>query len=236
MRAASSFQCSCLSNEWGSRFYLRRGPCLQGNMTFVSRRPVFSLYFCNQLNSTLAKIDDYFPRFNSTWTTSSEHQGGLDCVFRHSRWSSLVASKEFSSILIMTKNQTRSSSRYLRRLPVQSRELAARRRNLKYFKIHPSQPRSFENFGGGSVGCLKITEDKSSDSRVHILDVRLIKIIDVIPRRRAWNSRLNIITMPRRRARNSRLNIIAKPRRRARSPRLSRAWSLHPITLQWLNV
>ena len=29
-------------------------------------------------------------------------------------------------------------------------------------KIRPSQPRTFENFGGGSVGCLKITIDSLS--------------------------------------------------------------------------
>ena len=31
-------------------------------------------------------------------------------------------------------------------------------------KIRPSQPRTFENFGGGSVGCLKITIDSWSPS------------------------------------------------------------------------
>ena len=52
-----------------------------------------SLYFYNQFNSTLTKIvGDYF-WFNSSPTTSSEYRWGLGCVFGHSRWSSLVASK-----------------------------------------------------------------------------------------------------------------------------------------------
>jgi len=61
VRDESSLRCSLLSNEWESYFYFRRGPCLHGNMTFASTRPVFSLYFCNQFNSTLAKADDYSP-------------------------------------------------------------------------------------------------------------------------------------------------------------------------------
>ena len=35
--------------------------------------------------------------------------------------------------------------------------------NPKYSKIRHSQPWSFENFGGGFIGCLKIIRDKSSD-------------------------------------------------------------------------
>ena len=42
----------------------------------------------------------------------------------------------------------------------------------KYFEIRPSQPRNIENFGGGSVDCLKITEDKSSESRVQTPDTK----------------------------------------------------------------
>jgi len=38
--------------------------------------------------------------------------------------------------------------------------------NLKYFEIHPSQSRSIKNFEGGSVGCQKITKDKSSDANL----------------------------------------------------------------------
>jgi len=34
----------------------------------------------------------------------------------------------------------------------------------KCFETHPSQPRSFENFGGTFVGCLKITEDGALDA------------------------------------------------------------------------
>ena len=42
-------------------FYFRRGPHLQGNMTFASTWPVFSLCFCNQFNNTPEKADDYSP-------------------------------------------------------------------------------------------------------------------------------------------------------------------------------
>jgi len=59
--------------------------------------------------------------------------------------------------------QTRSSSGHLKRLLVQSWESKSTR-SSKHSKIRPSQLRSFKNFGGGSVGCLKITEDKSSDT------------------------------------------------------------------------
>jgi len=96
VRTASPLWCSRLSNEWKSHFYFRRGPRLLGNMTFASTRHVFSLYFSNKFNSTLAKIDDYFSLFNSTPTTSSEHRGGLDYVSRDSWWSSLVASKSLT--------------------------------------------------------------------------------------------------------------------------------------------
>jgi len=93
VRAASLLRCSRLANEWEPRFYFSRDPRLQYNMTFASTRPVFILSFRNQFNSILAKADDYFPWLDSTPTTSSEHRGGLHCVSRHSRWSSLVASK-----------------------------------------------------------------------------------------------------------------------------------------------
>ena len=88
-----STRCSRLSDKWELRFYFRWDPRLWGNMTFVFTRPVFSLYFYNQFNSTLKKADDYFSWFNSTPTISSEHWGGLDCVSRHSQRSFLVASK-----------------------------------------------------------------------------------------------------------------------------------------------
>ena len=96
VRAASPLWCSRLFNEWESRFYLRWSSCLQSKMTFVSIRPMFSLCFCNQFNSTLAKAVDDFSRFNCTPKTSSEHRWGPDCVSKHSWWSSLVASKSLT--------------------------------------------------------------------------------------------------------------------------------------------
>jgi len=96
VRAASPLRCSPLFNEWDSRFYFRRGLRLQGNMTFASTRLVFSLCFCNQFNSIWTKAVDDFSRFNSTPITSSEHRWGLDCVSKHSRRLSLVASKSLT--------------------------------------------------------------------------------------------------------------------------------------------
>ena len=77
----------------------------QGNTTFASIRYVFSLYFYNQFNSTLAKTIDNLPWFNSIPTTSSEYWWGLDCVSGHSRWSSLMTSKS------LTVHSWRSKSR-----------------------------------------------------------------------------------------------------------------------------
>ena len=56
--------------------------------------------------------------------------------------------------------------------------------NLVHSYSLPYQSRSFENFVGGSVDCLKITEDRSSDNRVHISDARMIKAIDAVSKRR----------------------------------------------------
>jgi len=89
--------------------------------------------------------------------------------------------------------------------------------------------------------------------RVHILDAKLIKTIDAVPRYEARNSHLSITTKPRRRleacvsahckakmqARSLHLSITAKPRRKAWSLRLStlamptrRAHSLHLVGLE----
>jgi len=73
--------------------------------------------------------------------------------------------KEFNSTLTKTKIQTRSSSRYLRRLPLQSWELAARRKTQSISKPFPVNRGVLKTLDGGFVDCLKITEDKSSDSR-----------------------------------------------------------------------
>jgi len=75
----------------------------------------------------------------------------------------------------------------------------------KYFETRPSQPRNIENFGGDSVGCLKITKDKSSKSRGQTPDAGLIIAITATPRREGRNPRLSIIAAPRREGRNLRL-------------------------------
>ena len=68
--------------------------------------------------------------------------------------------KQFNSTLTKTEIQIRSSSRHLKRLPVQI--------NMKFkvFRNLYQSTRSFENFGGGSVGCLKIIEDKASNANL----------------------------------------------------------------------
>jgi len=110
------------------------------------------------------------------------------------------------------------------------------KKSRKCFKTRPSQPRSFKNFRVGSIDCLKITEDKSLDSRVHTSDARLIKAINATPKYRARRLHPCITTMPRHKARNPRPSITVMsrceaqnshpsitvtPRRRARNPRLS---------------
>jgi len=89
------------------------------------------------------------------------------------------------------------------------------------FETRPCQPWSFENFGGGSVNCLKITEDKSSDNRVLISDARLIKATRAKAKRRARSLCLNTIAMPRRIAQNPRLSTTSVLKHKAWSPRQS---------------
>ena len=62
----------------------------------------------------------------------------------------------------------------------------------KYSRICPSQPRNFKNFGGGSIGCLKITKDKSSKSRVQTPDAELIIATTTTPRRKGRNPRRSL--------------------------------------------
>jgi len=116
-------------------------------MTSASTRLAFSLHFCNQFNSTLAQADDCLPWFNSTPTTSSEHRGGLDCVFRHSPRSFLAASNGF------TVYSQRSHSRHDQAQSISNNcqsnhEKYEFNQSPKYFEIRPSQPRNIENFGG----------------------------------------------------------------------------------------
>ena len=71
------------------------------------------------------------------------------------------------------------------------------------------------------VGCLKITEDKSSKSRIETPDAVLIIAITAASRREDRNPRLSITAASRREGRNSRLSITAAPRREGQNPRLS---------------
>ena len=150
VRVASPLWYLCLSNEWESCFYFRQGLHLQGNMTFASTRPMFSLYFCNQFNNTLAKAVGNFHWFNSTPTTSSKYQWGLDYVSGHSWWSSLVASKN------LTVHSRRPKSKQDRaqgisedgQSSLKSLLLKRKSESPKYFETRPSQSWSFENMEG----------------------------------------------------------------------------------------
>ena len=83
-----------------------------------------------------------------------------------------------------------------------------------------SVPVNIENFGGGFVGCLKITKDKSSKRRGQTPDAGLIIAITVASRREGQNPRLSITAAPRREGQNPRLNITAAPRREGRNSHL----------------
>ena len=90
---------------------------------------------------------------------------------RHSPRSSLVASKGFT---------VHSRGPHFRQ--DQAQEKYEFNQSPKYLEIRPSQPRNIENFGGGSVACLKITEDKSSKSRVQTPDAWLIIATTTAPK------------------------------------------------------
>ena len=150
-------------------------------MTPASTRLTFSLCFCKSVQ-TLAQVGDYSPLVQSTPTTSSEHWGGLNCVSRYSPRSSLMASEGFtvhSQKSYSKCDQAQSISNDYQ----SNHEKYEFYQSPKYFEIRPSQPRNIENFEGGSVGCLKITEDKSSKSRVQTPDAGLVIATNAGPRR-----------------------------------------------------
>ena len=90
----------------------------------------------------------------------------------------------------------------------------------KYFKIRPSQPLNIENFGGGSVGCQKITEDKSSKNRVQAPNTGLIIATTTTPRRKGRNPRLSLTAVASLQYQDTRVEthvstFSQRPRRRA---------------------
>jgi len=66
-----------------------------------------------------------------------------------------------------------------------------------------------------AVDCLKITEEKSSDNRVHVSDAMLIKATRAKAKYRALSPRLNTTAMPRRRAQSPRLSTTSVLRHKA---------------------
>jgi len=73
-----------------------------------------------------------------------------------------------------------------------------------------------------TVDCLKITDDKSSDNRVHALGARIIKATRAELRRRARSPRLNTTAMPRCKNQSPSLSTTSVLRHRAWSSRLTR--------------
>ena len=130
---------------------------------------MFSLCFCNQFNSTLAQADDYFTPgltvhqqlaqgIEEIWTaypdTHNDHFWWLQRVKQYTHG-------DQNSDKIKLKISQKIVSPVLR-------AVLLRKKSPKYFETRLSQLRSFENFRGGSVDCLKITEDKSLENRVYI--------------------------------------------------------------------
>jgi len=63
-----------------------------------------------------------------------------------------------------------------------------------------NQGQQLNNSQAISVDCLKITEDKSSKSRVQTPDARLIIATSAAPRREGWNPRFKITAMTKTRS------------------------------------
>ena len=156
-------------------------------MTHASTRLAFSLYFCNQFNSILAQVDDCLPPGSTVhqqpaqstegvWTTYLDtHDDFLWWLQRATVHSRRPHSRQDQAQSISNNCQ----SNY---------EKYEFNQSSKYFKICPSQSWNIENFGGGSIDCPKITEDKSSESRVQTPDTRLIIATGAAPRCEDRNS------------------------------------------------
>ena len=72
--------------------------------------------------------------------------------------------KQFNSTLTKTIIQTESSSGHLKRLSVQSEKPEIDNEVQSVVKSIPINHGVSKNFGGGSVGCLKLTKDRPSDA------------------------------------------------------------------------
>jgi len=168
-------------------------------MIFASTRPMFSLYFCNQFNSTLTKIIGDFSRFNSILTASSEYRLGLDCISRHSWQSSLVALKSltvYSWSLKSRQDQAQGISEDYQ----SSLKSSLPKVKSKVF-WNPSQSTvEFWKLWRGFYRLSKNYWRQVAKYRVHISDARLIKAIHAMPRRRAWSLRSSFPPIPRCRA------------------------------------
>jgi len=104
--------------------------------------------------------------------------------------------KQFNSILTKITIQKGSSSDISK--DCQSNHGKPKfKRSLKYFKIHPSQPRSIKNFRGGSVGCPKITKDKSSDVTSLQCEGRILNWNTDLALREAWRLQTRAWVSPR---------------------------------------
>ena len=83
-------------------------------MTPASTRLAFSPYFCNQFNSTLARVIDNFISLTVHQANQCSHM--LDCVSKTLVMIFPGGFKKFDSALMKFTIQTGSSSRHPRRL------------------------------------------------------------------------------------------------------------------------
>jgi len=140
---------------WSSRLHLVSKAVASMRVAFSHIQEVCP-YFCNQFNNILAKVID-----NSTGLIAHRqtNQSSLQVINWVSKTLVMIFPgdfKQFNSTFTKTRIQTRSSSKHLERLSVQSWEPNINW-SPKSFKIYRSQSWSVENFGGGSVDCPKIT-------------------------------------------------------------------------------
>jgi len=96
---------------------------------------VFTLYFCNQFNSTLVKaVSDFFgltEHWHPAQNTDEVWTAYLDTTIISDGF------KEFNNALTKTKNPDKIKLRYFRRLPTQSWELVAKRKVQSVSKSAP---------------------------------------------------------------------------------------------------
>jgi len=95
--------------------------------------------------------------FSITLTQSTEEV--WTTYLRHLPWSYLVAPKGFT-VHSWGPHSRQDQAQNILNDCQSNHEKYESNQGPKYFKIHPSEPRNIENFGGGSIDYQKITKDK----------------------------------------------------------------------------